>query len=449
MAGGPRRSSLQWRLSISLTVSLVLLFSLMIWAVSVGTAYLTDSFVATRLDHDRELLLTKFKLNRRGQPVIPPRHIPPIYTHPYSGHYYRIELDQQVLQSASQGEREFLPGPLTGRDGQLTERQGPDGQKLLVLSRVIDWQGRQLRMAIAEDVGPFDQASEQFIHAFKWTGGIALLLLVMLQAWIVRRGLHSLGNTRRELRALQHGELDRLSLEVPTEVRPVVAEVNELLDAINLRLERSRKALGNLTHALKTPLTLLGELARRPPPLSVADLQQELDTQVETMRQLMERELHRARLAGNIGTGQAFVADDEIPPLVDALQRMYHDKTVLIDTRIPPGLRCAVERQDLLELLGNLLDNACKWSEQRVRLTLAYDRGLQLMVEDDGPGLDAGQVAEMTGRGARLDEQKPGYGLGLGIVQDIVDGYGGEISFGRSDELGGLLVRVRLHSPSP
>ena len=439
--------SLQWRLSIGLTISLVLLFLLMDWAVERSTDYLTEGFVATRLDHDSELLLGEFKIGMNGAPMIRPRHIPPIYTRLYSGHYYRIELDGQVLRSASQGGGDFLRSPPPGRDRLLKQQQGPDGQELLVLYREFDWRGQGLRMAVAEDLGPLEEARGQFILGFLWVAGVALVLLVLLQAWIVRRSLRPLITTRWELRALQRGELERLSLEVPSEVRPVVAEVNALLDAMNRRLERSRKALGNLTHALKTPLTLLGELADRPPPISVGELQTELEEQVESMRLLMERELRRARLAGRIGGGQAFVADDEIPPLIDALQRMHQDKGLLITTRVPPGLRCAVERQDLLELLGNLLDNACKWCRGQVRLTLEHGECLLLTIEDDGPGLNSELAPGMTERGARLDEQTPGHGLGLGIVQDIVDGYGGSIGFGRSSDLGGLMVQVRLCMP--
>jgi signal transduction histidine kinase len=443
--------SLQWRLSTGLIVSLVLLFIAMAISFDYSSRYLVQGFVSTRLDHDAEVLLAELKRNTLGQPVIRPHDAPPIYARPLSGHYYRVDLAEHVLQSPSQDGRDFLVRSPPGKDGLLAELAGPDGQQLLVLYREFDWQGQRLNMRVAEDISPYKQAREQFAVAFLWVSVTALFSLLLVQAWIVHHGLRPLVTTRRELRALQHGELEWLSLDVPEEVRPVVAEVNGLLSALNRRLVRSRKALGNLTHALKTPLTLLGELAERPPPLTAEEIQAELRQQVEAMRLLMERELRRARLAGNIGAGQVFVADEEIPPLIDALQRMHHDKGVIITLRMPAGLRCAVERQDLLELLGNLLDNACKWSHGQVQLTLQHDGGLALTVEDNGPGMSpepgAGLGSDPTRRGARLDEQLPGHGLGLGIVQDIVDGYDGSIAFGRSADLGGLMVQVQLRGP--
>lgn len=435
--------SLRRRLGVGLALSLVVLFSLMAVAVDRGTDYLMDGFVATRLAHDAELLQRELKIGRSGLPLVRPRHIPPIFTQPHSGHYYRIEVDGTVLQSASQRGQDLLP-PAAGRDGRVEERDGPDGQYLLLLHRELDWQGRRVRMVVAEDLLPFEHARREFLFGFLWAAGVALAALVMLQTWVVGRGLRPLARTRRELRELQHGELDRLTLEVPSEVQPVVAEVNALLDVLHRRLERSRKALGNLTHALKTPLTLLAELADRPLPLSAAQLQAELGQQVEVMRRLMVRELRRARLAGSIGSGQAFIVQDEVPPLVDALRRMYRDKDIAIETRVAAGLRLGIERQDLIELLGNLLDNACKWCSGRVRLTLADAPVVLARVEDDGPGLAPEQVGRLLDRGSRLDERSPGHGLGLGIVQDIVQAYNGEIEFGRSNDLGGLSVQVQL-----
>ncbi|NNF97068.1 MAG: hypothetical protein HKM94_09095 [Halobacteria archaeon] len=163
------------------------------------------------------------------------------------------------------------------------------------------------------------------------------------------------------------------------------------------------------------------------------------------MQQLIERELRRARIAGEGPTGSHFIAENEIAPLIDTLQSIYHQKRLSIETHFPKNLLIPVDREDALELLGVLMDNACKWANKSVCLTIRTDNKITIIVEDDGSGVSDALVTQLTQRGKRLDESVTGYGLGLSIAQDITEQYHGSLDLGRSEKLGGFCVTATLH----
>ena len=162
------------------------------------------------------------------------------------------------------------------------------------------------------------------------------------------------------------------------------------------------------------------------------------------MQQLIERELRRARIAGEGPTGAYFVTDTEIKPLLDTLQSIYHKKSLTIKTDIPMSLVLPFDREDILELLGVLMDNACKWANRTVYLALRADKQLTIKIDDDGPGVSDELMTQLAHRGKRLDETVSGYGLGLAIAQDIIEQYSGTFVFSRSETLGGFCVTVKL-----
>jgi len=216
-----------------------------------------------------------------------------------------------------------------------------------------------------------------------------------------------------------------------------------LLQLFEQRLQRSRHAVGNLAHALKSPLGVLRGLQAEAP------IAAELEQQTTHIQQLLERELKRARLAGRGVPGQQFDPAAELPTLVGLLEKMHAAREVCFDCEAPAGPRFRLDRDDMLELLGNLLDNAGKWADERVRCR--FEGGgerMLLIVEDDGPGCSDQELSQLTGRGVRIDEGLPGHGLGLAIVQDIVSGYHGRLSFSRSAALDGLRVTVELNAHS-
>jgi len=260
---------------------------------------------------------------------------------------------------------------------------------------------------------------------------------------IVRRSLRSLSIIKKELQALSTGEIKSLSKQVPSEIHPLVDEVNHLLLQLGKQLKRSRNSTGNLAHSLKHPLNLLIQLAESEGSKLPQAIRDELRINTQQIHQLMESELKRARLVGSGVPGQRFSPQNELPGLIDVLERVYHDKTLNIECNIMPELEFSADRNDMLELFGNLLDNACKWSSGHVRCNIFYDNSLIIQIEDDGPGCDDQQLSTLTQRGVRVDEATTGAGLGLAIVKDIVELYLGEINFSRS-ELGGLCVLVSL-----
>jgi signal transduction histidine kinase len=249
---------------------------------------------------------------------------------------------------------------------------------------------------------------------------------------------------REDVRRVESGEASGLREDVPDEVRPLVREVNRLLMLLEQRLQRSRNAAGNLAHALKTPLTLLlhqvdGEALRDRPDARVA-----LHQQAERIQDLMERELRRSRLAGAGAVGRQFHPRRDVPALLDALRRMHDRAGLRIEAADLPDVAVPLDDEDMIELLGNLLDNACKWAASTVRLGVTVDGALRVRVEDDGPGLADADAGHLLERGTRLDETRAGHGLGLAIVRDIVALYGGQLALQRSADLGGLSVEARL-----
>ncbi|MNQ99044.1 Virulence sensor histidine kinase PhoQ [compost metagenome] len=276
-------------------------------------------------------------------------------------------------------------------------------------------------------------------------GVAALLLILLLQRLTVNRALRPLDQVREQIAQLQQGQRSALDSSVPRELEPLVAQINHLLAHTEDTLKRSRNALGNLGHALKTPLAVLVSLAGRDELQEHPALRANLLDNLQQIEQRLARELGRARLAGDALPGAYFICAEELPGLFSTLA-MIHDRNLRLDWRAAAGLRLPWDREDMLELLGNLLDNACKWAKSQVRLSIECTTdGYLLKVDDDGPGIEAGQRAQVLNRGTRMDEQVAGHGLGLGIVRDIVDTWGGSLGLEDSG-LGGLCVRIQLPS---
>ena len=441
--------SLVARLNIGLLASLSVLF-IALWLLfrwSVG--YLVETYVAARLEHDAESLLAALTFDTRGALQLPDERVDALFRRPFSGHYYRIALledraEVAVLRSRSLWDEDVtLSAAKPGEHLQRTLR-GPQGQRLLVRQATYSKHGRTVSILVAEDLSPVYKDLQRLQHGLALAVLLAILVLMGLQTNIVRLGLRPLRQAADQVRRLERGDIARLAEDVPSEVLPLVRETNRLLELLSRRLERSRNAIGDLAHALKAPLTVIGRLADEPSMQRETALHTVLAKQIEAIRRRVDRELKRARLAGGAVAGQSVDLSSEVPSLLEVLRSIHRDRALDLECRIPDGTRFPGDREDMLELLGNLLDNACKWAERRVRLTVRTTPGLDLLVEDDGPGCPLDQLALITQRGVRLDESRPGQGLGLGIVRDVVDSYDGEVAFGQSPELGGLSVTVRL-----
>ena len=437
-------NSLQRRLQLSLALALVVLFGIL-WAVgNQSIRGLTEDFIAARLEHDAEALLAALVLGR-PHPRMRRNRVNPVYSQPFSGHYYSVLLDDGVvLNSRSSWDRPLEVEPLQPGGHRRLRVAGPAGQQLLLMVWGYRKQGSDITLAVAEDLTPLQERRNAFKRHFALLALAGLLGLLAIQRILVRWAFRSLQPVRQDIDRVAQGKQQQLSETVPAEVLPLVRALNHMLQVLSGRLERSRNALGNLAHALKGPLNLLLQYFddRKQADQGLQRVQARM--QVLRIRQLMDRELKRARLAGKGVSGQRFDARRELPDLIGALQQVHAARSLQIEYQVDDGVPLFADREDMLELLGNLLDNACKWARSRVSCQLQQERGLVVLIEDDGAGVSKRQLARLSARGVRLDEMVEGHGLGLAIARDIVNLYGGEIRFGVSAALGGLQVRVDL-----
>jgi signal transduction histidine kinase len=437
-------NSLQLRLGVGLLVSLVAAFFVLWWLLSSALRLQAEAAIATHLEHDAESILTAIEIGPTGRITLDSAKIEPVYHRPFSGQYYRIMADDRVIRSRSLWDQDLHPSPIQSDKTQTLFTTGPRGQPLMVLVRGFSRRGKTLTIAVAEDLSPTIARIHLFQQRYSIIALFLLLTLIAVQGLIVAGAFRPLRRIPEQIRALERGERHQLDTRVPAEVVPLVEEVNRLLTVLQHRLQRSRNALGDLAHALKTPLTVVQQLAREEALKSLPATRETLEQETANMQRLMARVLKRARLAGSGPPLSRFDAGREIPDLVNALKRMYRDKPRRVELRIAEAAPLPIDREDMLELTGNLLDNAWKWARTSLRCTLAVDRAVELTVEDDGPGVADDGIATLTERGTRLDEAVAGHGLGLSIAKLIAEQHGGRIEFGRSLDLGGFRVVVVL-----
>ena len=433
--------SIQAKLSTGLLLSLIVAFSALWLLVSVSVQFMAKEYIASRLEHDAEMLLNAINFND-GVLTLDETRVDLIYNQPFSGHYYVVESGGQSVHSRSLWDYRLNVSPVdTGQQVHLLQ-QGPDQQSLLTMSLGYKKHNNSLTISIAEDLDPINKNIDQFKYWFSAMAIGMLLLLVFIQALILRKSLQPLKKMHAELKLLQQGKLSKLSSEAPDELRPLINEVNHLLAVMRQRLRRSRDALSDLAHAIKKPLTVIRQVTEND---AVPDATREtLLQQAGDIYQISDRILKRARLAGHSHTGALFSFADDLPALIKTLDMMYADKALQLTTKVEGDIVLPLDREDMLELLGNLLDNAYKWAAHKVMLTVSVDSEIHLCIEDDGPGTDMEKINELAKRGVRLDEKVQGHGFGLAITADIVNDYHGRISFESSDELGGFKVAITL-----
>ena len=432
--------SIQRRLSLGL-VSVLLIAGLVVGQVSL---WLFENglqrYLESGLQNDSENLLIALSRGPQGL-QLDERRLSPAYQRPFSGHYFSIEFGETHWRSRSLWDAQ-LPRP--DQPGLSRELQpGPEGQMLLVLRSDYQRLGQGVSITVAQDYTPIRESFRQVQRIGLGMGVLALIVILLLQRVTVRRALRPLERARQQISQLQSGQRSQLDARVPIELEPLVTQINHLLAHTEDNLKRSRNALGNLGHALKTPLAVLISLANDPRLAAYPQIQNTLCEQLEQIQQRMSRELNRARLAGDALPGAQFDADAELPGLLSTLG-MIHGEHLQLTHNVAPGLLLPWDREDMLELLGNLLDNACKWADSQVELSISQTGdGFVIEVQDDGPGIPETERDQVFSRGMRLDEQASGHGLGLGIVRDIVEAWGGKLQLGTA-EIGGLLVSIKL-----
>jgi signal transduction histidine kinase len=373
------------------------------------------------------------------------------FVQPYSGLYWQVSNpDQEPFRSRSLWDQELAVDYGAAAFVQrFRVAMGPDGQNLRLAERDIQLPGSEsvFRYMAAADVAEMQAEIGRFNSIVTWSLGAlgaGLLLAMILQ---VTFGLYPLNRLRRGLADVRAGRSKRLNPNVPPEIEPLVKEVNAVLDFNDRLVERARTHVGNLAHALKTPLSVIANELDRAESSELNDL---LAKQAEIINHQVEHHLTRARaMARGSLPGIRTEVGPAVGDLVRTLERITPDKTIEYVIDVPEGLYALVERQDLDELLGNLLENATKWCRKKIRVAaseLGFKAGqawLCVDIEDDGPGVASSALEALFERGKRIDESKPGSGLGLAIVRDITEMCGGEVKLARAG-LGGLKVSLVL-----
>lgn len=376
----------------------------------------------------------------------------------YSGTYWQIdEVGRDgALRVAARSQSLFdtsLPPPPGGvaalrerfNDPLFYDARGPGGQHLRVaalMARIprakatLVFLTAQTRTAVDEDSRRFAWTTAAALAAL----AAGLILAVFLQ---VRVGLRPLFAMEREVSDVREGRSQRLRRSYPSEIQPLADQLNALLDHTQEIVERQRIHVGNLAHALKTPLSvMLAEAEDRPGPLAEV-----VNRQASVMREQVDHHLRRARAAARAqGAGERTEVAPVLDDLAVTLERIFEDKGVEIDWRAPDDLVFRGEKQDFTEIAGNVMENACKWAKRRIQvaaLTTGREGMFKLVVDDDGPGVPAERRSEILERGARLDERAPGSGLGLDIVEELTKAYGGTVTLADA-ALGGLRVELVL-----
>lgn len=366
------------------------------------------------------------------------------FLEPNSGLYYQISApDREDWRSRSLWDRALAVDLTHGdRDFHVYNSKQFPGEDLRVMERGVVLPGSNVRwmFMVAQARSGLDAQIKTLrstlIKSFALLG-MSLIIMVALQTFY---GLLPLRRVRLEIIAMRAGEKSRVTAAMPAEVRPMVEELNALLAHNERQAEEARTHAGNLAHALKTPLTVIMNAATA----KASDLGDTVIREATTMRRQVDHHLARARAVGRRGSAQSRAEVwASLQAVERAVARLYPDVRIDMDGDKTAAVR--VERQDLDELLGNLIENAAKYGGGSVFATVERNMDtVDILVEDDGRGIAEADRERIFDRGVRLDSGKPGTGLGLAIVRDVAEIYGGTVTLEESEDLGGLLVRLRL-----
>lgn len=406
---------------------------------------------------DLDQVIARLEVDVRGMPTLDASRLSdPRWGRPRSGRYWQVDGAGPdgaagLLRSRSLWDEQLDAPRDMPEMGQSHVHELIDHhqQALLMVERTLLAPGAQgpWRVMVAAEAKPLERAAARFNEVLAWSLLVLLLLLVAGALLQVRLGLAPLGRLRLALSDLRQGRTQRLQGRYPDEIQPLIDDLNGLLERQAEGLQRARAQAGNLAHALKTPLTILaqGAVAAQAPGGASNELPALVSDQVQVARRHIDWHLARSRAAAAQATvGLSTPLLPLAQGLVRAMQKIHADRGLNVVADIGAHLAFAGEPQDLQEMLGNLLDNACKAAGSAVRLSAAQEGAvLRISVDDDGPGIPDEDRAAALQRGARLDESTPGSGLGLAIVQELATLYGGAIELRRS-ALGGLSAVLTL-----
>lgn len=440
--------SLSRRLLLSVSAPLALFFGVMMLVLDGGFRALSERSLQELLDSQMVSLIAAAELQTNGSYAPAPHALDPRFDTPRSGLYAEIRSPLHEWRSPSTAGLASDFGRLLPHGERRLRYTSFGHDRVAIESRAIQFAddpegARTLTFSVAVSLSPFEEQVWRFRRELGgWFIGLMLLLLVTL-AVLLHWVLAPVRRMEREIREVEEGRSETLGNGYPRELSGVANNLNALLVGERKRVARYRDTLGNLAHSLKTPLAVLSSGL----PSGGGGT---MSTEIARMSGIIEHQLKRAAASGGALLGQAPVEVAQVASeLRGALLRVYGQKDLVIELAIAPGTQFIGDRSDLTELLGNLLDNACKWCRSRVCLTARADHSagprerLTLVVDDDGPGISAEDRARVLERGVRTDENVPGHGIGLAMVRDTVEMYGGHLAIDASP-LGGARFALRL-----
>lgn len=437
---------------IILAASLLLAIFLALTGIALDQAFRESARAAReeRLQGQLYMLIAEAEVDEAGRLAMPPQLQEPRFGQPFSGLYATIIDGKGKIRWRSPSALNVeLPAETSLAAGKSAFSRLPGSAKTdyFVYRMGVSWSEGKRKYAftfsVAEDLTAFHAQLARYRRSlWGWLGAMAALLL-LAQAALLRWGLRPLRAVAQEIRAIEAGEKEQLTGTYPAELSALTSNLNGLLQRERGQLRRYRDALGDLAHSLKTPLAIMrGALSD---PAQENGLAATVAEETGKMQRIVDYQLQRAATAG---PASPLAAPLPLAPLAEtiiaSLNKVYRDKNIRFQIDVESGLNFRGDRGDVLELLGNLLDNACKWCRSGVALHAANEAGhLILTVEDDGPGIPPQEAANILQRGVRTDQSTPGQGIGLAVVASIVQAYGGEIRIGASP-LGGASVVIRI-----
>lgn len=436
---------------LNLTASLVLVAFLGLTGLALERAFHDAGLTAVE-DRLQAQVYTLLAAADVGDGLRMPRALPEArFSSPDSGLYARIVGDRGDTLWQSPSLLGFhIPFPATGADGiaVFAPIDASDGRALYALSFSVQWEleegrARRLVFQVAESREILASQMARFRRSlWSWLAAAALALL-LAQGLVLRFGLAPLRRVAAELAEIESGSRQRLSSRYPRELARLTERINAFIETGHGRLERSRNALAQLAHSLKTPLAVLRSTLDGD--ADAQGMRRSLSEQTAHMHRTIDYQLQRAAASGPTPLAPAVEVAPLLARLRDSLIKVYAGKRLSVDVEVDTDMAVHADEGDLMEIFGNVLDNACKWARSRVRVRARRDAaGLCVRIDDDGPGIPGDKIEAVLARGVRADTTTPGHGIGLAVVRDIVvDAYGGGIDIA-AGELGGTAVEIRL-----
>jgi two-component system sensor histidine kinase PhoQ len=448
--------SLSSRLLVSVSVLLQLFFGATIAVLDTAFSEAGEQARRDILDGHLVALLGAAEPDAKGELALPDRLREPRFESIGSGLYAELRaIDGTVLwRSRSALGLEIPVGVAPEIGNHLFARESlEDGTPLLTLSLAVEWEFEDGALKpyvfkVAESLDSFNAQIAGFRRQlFGWFAAVALTMLLAF-SMLLRGLLKPLRQIETEITEIEEGNRGSLSGEFPTELTGVARNMNLLIDSERARSDRYRYTLDNLAHSLKTPLAAMRALLND---RQTGEFGGRVNEQIDRMDEIVRYQLRKpAASIADKHVLKPVPVEKEVTRLVDGLRKVYHEKKPDFDVRIERGMQFRGDTGDFLELAGNLLDNACKWCERRVRISVvpsagarAIASGMVMTVSDDGPGIPQDAADALLQRGMRLDESTPGHGIGLAVVKDIARSYGGRLSIKTSD-LGGAEIMVSI-----